>query len=298
MKKRKGNMPAVTAHVLLMILALFCVLPIALLMISSLSDNDTVFRSGYSFLPGKWSLDAYKYLITQGETIFRAYGISIFVTVTGTAAGLLFTALFGYALSRRELPGRRVMNFFVFFTLLFNGGMVPTYLMYVNTFHIKNTLWALLIPTNILINGFNILLARTFFEANVPRELIESGKIDGAGEFPMFFRIVMPISKPILATVGLLIGISYWNDWYNGLLYITQPKLFSLQNYLNRILLDIQFMTQSMSGNVDAASALAKMPTITVRMAIAVTGIVPLIVIFPFFQKYFARGITVGAIKG
>lgn len=125
--------------------------------------------------------------------------------------------------------------------------MVPTYLMYVNTFHIKNTLWALLIPSNILVNGFNILLMRTYFDGNVPNELIESGKIDGAGEFRIFLQIVLPISTPILATVGLLIGVGFWNDWYNGLLYITDPKLFSLQNYLNRILLDIQFMTQSMS---------------------------------------------------
>lgn len=213
-------------------------------------------------------------------------------------AGLLFTAMFGYALSRKIIRGRRGLNFYVFFTLLFNGGMVPTYLMYVNTFHIKNTLWALLIPSNILVNGFNILLMRTYFDGNVPNELIESGKIDGAGEFRIFLQIVLPISTPILATVGLLIGVGFWNDWYNGLLYITDPKLFSLQNYLNRILLDIQFMTQSMSGNVDASSALAKMPTITVRMAIAVIGIVPLIIGFPLFQKYFSKGITVGAVKG
>lgn len=298
MRKKNMKAPEITAYLILSALSLFCVLPILLLMISSLSDNDIVFRNGYSFFPEKWSMAAYEYLVTQGETIFRAYGISIFVTVAGTSAGLLFTSLFGYALSRKELVGRRALNFFVFFTLLFNGGMVPTYLMYVNTFHIKNTLWALLIPTNIMINGFNILLVRTFFEANVPRELIESGKIDGAGEFRIFFQIVIAIAKPILATVGLLIGIGYWNDWYNGLLYITDPKLFSLQNYLNRILLDIQFMTQSMSGSADAASALAKMPTVTVRMAIAVIGILPLIVTFPFFQKYFARGITVGAVKG
>ena len=148
------------------------------------------------------------------------------------------------------------------------------------------------------VNGFNVLLVRTYFNNNTPKELIESAMVDGAKEFRIFFSIIMPISKPILATVGLLIGIGYWNDWYNGLLYLTNTKLFSLQNYLNRILLDIQFMTQSMAGSAEAANALGKMPTITVRMAIAVIGILPLMIIFPFFQSYFARGMTVGAVKG
>ncbi len=195
-------------------------------------------------------------------------------------------------------PGRKIINFLVFFTLLFNGGMVPTYLLYVNTLHVKNTIFALLLPNNILVNGFNVLLVRTYFNNNTPKELIESAMVDGAKEFRIFFSIIMPISKPILATVGLLIGIGYWNDWYNGLLYLTNTKLFSLQNYLNRILLDIQFMTQSMAGSAEAANALGKMPTITVRMAIAVIGILPLMIIFPFFQSYFARGMTVGAVKG
>lgn len=298
MNKSRIKGSELIAHIVLIIMNLFCILPVLLLIIASFTDNDTVFRNGYSFFPQKWSLGAYQYLVTQGQIILNAYGISVFITVVGTLVGLGLTAMFGYAISRRELIGRKQINFFVFFTMLFNGGMVPTYLMYVNTFHIKNTIWALLIPTNILINGFNILLMRTFFEGNVPVELIESARIDGAGELKIFCRIVLPISTPILATVGLLIGVGYWNDWYNGLLYITDTKLFSLQNYLNRILLDIQFMTQNMSGSVDASSALAKMPTITVRMAIAVIGIVPLLIIFPFFQKYFARGITVGAIKG
>ena len=277
---------------------MFCILPICVLVMSSLSDNDSVFRYGYSIWPKEWSLDAYRYMLTQGETIFRSYGISVLITLIGTGFGLLITAMLGYTLSRRELPGRKLINFLVFFTLLFNGGMVPTYLMYVNTLHIKNTLFSLLIPSNILVHGFNVLLMRTYFENNVPGELIEASMVDGATEYRIFATVIVPISKPIFVTVGLLIGIGYWNDWYNGLLYITDTRLFSLQNYLNRILLDIQFMTQSMSGSVEASSALAKMPTITVRMAIAVIGIIPLMLIFPFFQSFFAKGITVGAVKG
>lgn len=284
--------------IVLICFVLFCTLPTLLLVTSSLSDNDSVFRNGYSFWPKEWSLEAYRYMATQGQTIFRAYGISILTTFIGTISGLMLTAMLGYTLSRNELPGRKIINFLVFFTLLFNGGMVPTYLLYVNTLHVKNTIFALLLPNNILVNGFNVLLVRTYFNNNTPKELIESAMVDGAKEFRIFFSIIMPISKPILATVGLLIGIGYWNDWYNGLLYLTNTKLFSLQNYLNRILLDIQFMTQSMAGSAEAANALGKMPTITVRMAIAVIGILPLMIIFPFFQSYFARGMTVGAVKG
>ncbi len=298
MKKIKVSGIAVVTHTVLGVFTLFCILPICVLVMSSLSDNDSVFRYGYSVWPKEWSLDAYRYMLTQGETIFRSYGISVLITLIGTGFGLLITAMLGYTLSRRELPGRKLINFLVFFTLLFNGGMVPTYLMYVNTLHIKNTLFALLIPSNILVHGFNVLLMRTYFENNVPGELIEASMVDGATEYRIFATVIVPISKPIFVTVGLLIGIGYWNDWYNGLLYITDTRLFSLQNYLNRILLDIQFMTQSMSGSVEASSALAKMPTITVRMAIAVIGIIPLMLIFPFFQSFFAKGITVGAVKG
>ena len=287
MKRMKVNKSALVAHIVLICFVLFCTLPTLLLVTSSLSDNDSVFRNGYSFWPKEWSLEAYRYMATQGQTIFRAYGISILTTFIGTISGLMLTAMLGYTLSRNELPGRKIINFLVFFTLLFNGGMVPTYLLYVNTLHVKNTIFALLLPNNILVNGFNVLLVRTYFNNNTPKELIESAMVDGAKEFRIFFSIIMPISIAFLATVGLLIGIGYWNT-----------KLFSLHNYLNRILLDIQFMTLSMAGSAEAANALGKMPTITVRMAIAVIGILPLMIIFPFFQSYFARGMTVGAVKG
>ena len=224
MKRMKVNKSALVAHIVLICFVLFCTLPTLLLVTSSLSDNDSVFRNGYSFWPKEWSLEAYRYMATQGQTIFRAYGISILTTFIGTISGLMLTAMLGYTLSRNELPGRKIINFLVFFTLLFNGGMVPTYLLYVNTLHVKNTIFALLLPNNILVNGFNVLLVRTYFNNNTPKELIESAMVDGAKEFRIFFSIIMPISKPILATVGLLIGIGYWNDWYNGLLYLTNQN--------------------------------------------------------------------------
>lgn len=288
---------SVTANIVFILLSFICIVPFILLITSSFADNNTIYRYGYSFFPRKWSLAAYQFMMTQRFSILRAYGISVLITVTGTFMGLFMTTMFAYALSRQELKGRRWLTFYVFFTLLFNGGLVPTYLMYVNYFHIKNTLFALLIPY-ILVNGFNILLMRTYFINNIPIAVIESAKIDGSGEFRLFFQIVLPMSTPILATIGLLIGVGYWNDWYNGMLYITDPIYYSLQNMLNRLLLDIQFMAQNMTSSGDSATAMARMPTVTVRMAIAVIGAVPILVIFPFFQKYFSKGITLGAVKG
>lgn len=222
--------------------------------------------------------------------------LSIFVTFAGTILGLSTTVLLAYAISRRDLIGRRALMFFVFFTMLFNGGMVPTYLMYIQLFGIKNTYWALLFP-HLLVNGFNILLVRTFFANNVPEALLEAARIDGAGELRTFLSVVLPISKPILATVGLLIGVGYWNDWYNGLLFVTEVPYYTLQNFLNKIMMDLQFLSQNMSVTSDVNSIIANVPSSTVRMAMAFIGTLPVIVIFPFFQKYFTKGIAVGAMK-
>ena len=287
----------VIIHIFLILLALCAVLPIWILVAGSITGEQELILSGYSFIPKTLSLDAYKYLFYKGADILRAYGITIFITIFGTAVILLMTPLLAYPLSRKDFKARNIFAFLVFFTMLFNGGIVPSYIMWTQIFHMKNTIWALIVP-GLLMNGFNVILMKNYFAQNIPPELIEAMKVDGAGEFCIFFKMVLPLSLPIMATVGLFVGIGYWNDWYNGLLYLTNTKLFSLQNYLNRILLDIQFMTQSMAGSAEAANALGKMPTITVRMAIAVIGILPLMIIFPFFQSYFARGMTVGAVKG
>jgi putative aldouronate transport system permease protein len=287
----------ITVYILLALLALFTLLPILLLIISSFTDEITILQNGYSFLPQKISLETYQYLLRQGGFILNSLRISFFVTAVGTAASLFITSLLAYPLSRRDFPLRTPLSFVVFFTLLFNGGMVPTYLVYTQIFNIKNTIFGLIVP-GLLMNGFNVILVRTYFASNIPESILESAKLDGAGEWLVFFRIVMPLSFPILATVGLMSGLAYWNDWYNGLIYITRPELFSLQNILNRMIQDVEFLQSNagMSGNM--ASELSRVPTITVRMAIACVGAAPILILYPFFGRFFVKGIVIGAVKG
>jgi putative aldouronate transport system permease protein len=271
------------------------IFPFVLLVMASFTDQKAIINEGYSLLPSVFSLEAYKYMMKSSASLFRAYGITVFITIFGTAVGLAISTMLAYPLSRSDMPLRKVMSFLVFFTLLFNGGLVSTYLIYTEFFHIKNTIWALIIP-GLLTNGFYILLIRTFFSTSIPAAIIESAYIDGASEFKIFYRIVLPLSLPILATIGLMLGISYWNDWFNGLIFVTDSKLFSIQNMLNRMLSDIQFLQKSSMTNASQASS--NIPTDSVRMAIAVIGIVPIFCAYPFFQKFFVKGLTLGAVKG
>ncbi|MBY9078344.1 carbohydrate ABC transporter permease [Paenibacillus sp. HN-1] len=252
-------------------------------------------RSGFSMFPAHYSLEAYRYLWNSSSEILRSYGITIFVTIVGTAVSLTMTALLAYPLSRRDYPARNVIAFAVFFTLLFNGGLVPSYLVYTQMLHIKNTIWALIVP-GLLMNGFNVMLMRTFFLTSIPMPIIESAKIDGAGEWRTFGSIILPLSMPILATVGLFQTIAYWNDWNNGLIYLTDSKLYGIQSLLNRILTDTQFLSSSSFGA--DPTLLQSAPIETVKMAIAVIGVIPILIAYPFFQKYFVKGIVVGAVKG
>lgn len=239
---------------------------------------------------------AYTYLFSDASIILRAYGISILVTVIGTSISLLIISMLAYPMSRQDYPLRKVLAFFVFFTMLFNGGLVSTYYVYTQIFDLKNTIFALIIPY-LLLNGFYVLLTRTFLMTSIPVPIIESAYIDGAGEFKIFYRIVMPLSLPILATIGLFQIIHYWNDWFNSLIYITDSKLYSLQYLLNKILLNIQFLsTSDLGGN--QGEMIAALPKEGVRMAMAVIGVIPILVTYPFFQKFFVKGLTVGAVKG
>jgi putative aldouronate transport system permease protein len=284
------------SHIFLMFISIGSIIPFIILVSSSFTDEATILKDGYSFFPKEISFAAYDYLLNNSGSILRAYGITIFVTVFGTFLSLAITSLLAYALSRRDLPYRNTFAFIVFFTLLFNGGMVPTYLVYTEIFDIKNTIWALIIP-GLLMNGFNVLLMRTFFITSIPEPVIESARIDGAGEFRTFFSIILPLSLPILATIGLLQTITYWNDWFNGLIYLTEPSLFSIQNILNRMLADIQFLASNNLGG-NASEAAAQIPSTGVRMAIAVIGVLPIFIAYPFFQKYLVKGIAIGAVKG
>lgn len=281
-----------TAHITMVILALMALLPFILLVIASFTDNTVAIKEGYSFFPSKLSLEAYKYILDNTGMIFRAYGITVLVTVSGTALGVIITSLYAYMLSKKGLPGRNILTFLVLLTMLFNGGLVPTYLVYSNMLHIKDTVWALIVP-NLLMSGFNIILVKNYFENSIPETLYESARIDGASEMFVFVKIAIPLSKPILATVGLLMGISYWNDWQNGLYYLNNTKLYSIQNVLTSINQSVSFL-----ANSDAGVNISNLPTTTIRMAIAVVGILPIVIIYPFFQKFLVQGITMGAVKG
>lgn len=292
---KSNHMNQYAVNLIFILMACASIFPFVLLVMASFTDQKAIINDGYSLLPSVFSLEAYKYMMKSSASLFRAYGITVFITIFGTAVGLAISTMLAYPLSRSDMPLRKVMSFLVFFTLLFNGGLVSTYLIYTEFFHIKNTIWALIIP-GLLTNGFYILLIRTFFSTSIPAAIIESAYIDGASEFKIFYRIVLPLSLPILATIGLMLGISYWNDWFNGLIFVTDSKLFSIQNMLNRMLSDIQFLQKSSMTN--AAQASTNIPTDSVRMAIAVIGIVPIFCAYPFFQKFFVKGLTLGAVKG
>lgn len=283
------------SHVVLGFFSFLCLFPFILMLISSLTSENSITLYGYSIFPHEWSLDAYRYIAREGRQIFRAYLTTIGVTVAGTLIGVYMTMTIAYLLSRRDLPGRRFMNFFVIFTMLYNGGLVPTYIMYTNYFHIKNTYFALLVPS-LLMSAFYIMITRSYISSSVPEELIEAGRIDGAGEISTFVNIVVPLSKPILATLVLFIGIAYWNDWLNGMYYLTEAKYFSIQNILNKMLSNVNFLASNSTVAQQAGNV--SIPSITIRMAIAMVGILPIIIIYPFLQKYFVKGITLGAVKG
>jgi putative aldouronate transport system permease protein len=272
------------------------VLPLLLVFMVSITEEKSLLLNGYSFFPKQIDFSAYQYLFRGSDTILRAYGITIFVTVVGTTLGLFLTALLAYPLSRKDFPLRNVFTFYIFFTMLFNGGLVPWYLVYSNVLHIQNTVLSLIIP-NLLIGGFNVFIMRTFFMTTIPPSIVESASIDGAGELRIFFQIILRLSLPVLATIGLFTTLAYWNDWYNSLIYINDTKLYSLQYLLNKTLMDINVVLNKTTGTLQA-DLLAKVPTETIRMAMAVLGIGPIVLAYPFFQRFIVQGLTIGSVKG
>lgn len=282
----------VTSYVVLALGTILVIVPFWLLIMGSITEEMELIVNGYSFWPAEFSLAAYEYLFANAAYLGRAYGITIFVTIVGTVVSLCITTMLGYVLARQTLPGRKVLNFLVTFTMLFNGGLVPTYLIYTQTFGIKNTIWALIVPS-LLMSAFNIMLARNFFQNSIPYAIIEAATIDGASEFTTFTKVVLPLSLPIMATIGLFVGVTYWNDWKNGMYYINKTNLYGIQNVLNQMLNNLQFL----KSNADAAASAVNLPSGGVRMAIACVAVVPILIAYPFFQKYFVKGISVGAVK-
>jgi len=282
-------------HIILLCVTLCSVFPLALMIISSFTDEMSIVRNGYSLFPEQYSLAAYQYISTSLSRIWRAYQLTVFTTAFGVFVGVTIMALLAYPLARPDMPYRKAFVFIVFFVMLFNGGLVPTYILYSRFIVIKNTIWAQIFP-NLLVVAYYVLMLRTFFANTVPFSIIESGQIEGANEFIIFIQLVVPISTPVLATVALFQTIAYWNSWFNGLIYITDSKLFTVQNILSRIQMDIQFLARNDTGSWGPATE--TLPSETVRMAIAVVAIIPILIIYPFFQRYFTKGLIIGAIKG
>lgn len=285
---------AVGANIIMIILAICTLFPFLLLVSASFTDEAAAISSGYSLIMPKVSLEAYKYVLREWGQIGHAYLVTIFVTVVGTTISLVITSMFAYGLSR-NIPFGKVINFLVIFSMLFNGGIVATYYTYSKLLNIRNTIWALIVP-GLLMNAMTVMLFKNYYQNSIPKALMESAQLDGAGEIKVFSRIIVPLSKPIFATMGLMSALGYWNDWGNGLYYLDDPKLFGIQTVLNKINENVTYL----ATNASAASMITdmgNMPSNTMRMAMAVLGILPILAVYPFFQDYFAKGIVFGAVK-
>lgn len=287
----------IASHAVLGVFSFMAIVPFILLIIASFTDNQWAMVNGISFFPKEWSLDAYQYIANEWKTIGQAYLMTIIVTALGTLLSILITTTLAYALTDKTLPGVKILSFLCVFTMLFSGGIVSSFYIWVKVFNIRNTLWALIFP-NLMMNAFNIILVKNYYNSSVPESLKEAARIDGLGEFGIFTKIVFPLSKPIIATIGLMTAIAYWNDWTNGLYYLTErngSQFYTIQIVLNTINENINFLAShaGQAGNI----SVAEIPGTTVRMAIAVVGILPILVLYPFFQKYFVKGITLGGVK-
>ena len=291
---RRAN---ILLNIMFLILALICVIPAVLVVSISFSAEQSITDYGYRLIPKIISLDGYGYLLKQGALIIRALGVSLFVTIVGTVLGTLLTTLTGYVLSRPDYKLNGFLTMLVFIPMVFNGGLVSTYFIVSQFLHLKNTLWALILPLSV--SSFSVVICRTFFKTTIPEELIESAKMDGATQFKIFFQIVLPISLPVIATIGLFLCFAYWNDWYQSMLYIDDQRLYSLQALLNAIMTNINMLAQNAATmGASMADMVANMPKEAARMAIVVIIVLPIACAYPFFQKYFISGLTVGAVKG
>ena len=265
-----------------------CLYPFLLLVIGSFTAESEIYRAGYSLLPKQYSLDAYRVLLKNPAKILNAYGLTIFVTASGTALGIFFTAMTAFVLSRKDFKHADKFSFFFYFTTLFSGGLIPYYIVVSRYLHMKNTIWVLIIPGALQV--FNILICKS-----IPDALSESAKIDGATNFKIFTRIYLPLMGPSIATIGLFIALAYWNNWANAMLYIDRQELYPLQYLLYRMTSNAEFASSMASG---AAGDMPDMPKETVKLAMTVLSIGPVVLFYPFIQRYFVKGITVGSVKG
>ncbi|GIO95627.1 MULTISPECIES: carbohydrate ABC transporter permease [Paenibacillus] len=284
-------------NLIFIILALLCVIPVVVVLSISFSSEESIRETGYHLLPVALSAEAYVYIVKQGTMILRALGVSALVTVVGTVLGVLLTASMGYVLSRPNYKLRGFLTWVVFIPMVFNGGLVSSYFINTNLLGLKDSIWALILP--LAVSSFNVIICKTFFKSTIPDGLIESAEIDGASQLRIFFSIILPISLPVIATIGLFLCFAYWNDWFQSMLYIDNQNLYSLQALLNSLMSNVDALAKNAASmGVSYAMLVATMPKESARMAVAILIVLPVAFAYPFFQKYFISGLTVGAVKG
>ena len=292
--KKKNLLFQIVLIVIFTILCALTIFPVLLLVSVSLSSAEAVAKFGYQLIPQEISWDAYIFVFENPQTILRAYGVTFIVSLLFMVFGVLLMAMVAYPLSRSKLKGKNAINFYIYFTMLFGGGLIPTYLLVASTLHLNNTIWVYVVPH--MISTWYVFMMSTFFKG-IPGEIIESATVDGASEYTIFIKMIVPLSKPVIATVALMMFLGKWNDWNTALIYISDAKLYSLQYLLQKILRELDMITQMQQAGMGSVDA-AKIPGETMRMAMAVVAAGPALVVFPFFQKYFVKGLTVGAVKG
>jgi putative aldouronate transport system permease protein len=296
--QNKGISPArVLIHLFFILFSLCFILPFIMIVSASFSNEDVLKNAGFGLLPAQFDLTAYRYVFSNPQSILQAYKVTAFQSFLGTFLSVLIMALCAYPLSVPNYKLRSPLTFFIFFTMLFNGGLIPTYILTTQYLHLGNTIWVYIFPS--LANAFSIIVIRTFFQG-LPPSLAESAKIDGASALLIFFRIILPLSKPVLATMALFGLLDRWNNWYTAIIYIKDAGLYSLQYLLQKILMEIEFikaLAEMVPQGIDA-SMVSKPPSETMKFAMCVVAAGPMLIVFPFFQKYFTKGLTVGAVKG
>jgi len=291
-KSRDTILFTIIGYFLVSLFALVCIIPFILMVSASFTSEYAILRYGYQIFPREFSFGAYQMLFKYPEDIIRAYVVTIFITITGTTLGLFIISMTAYVLSRKDFPYRNKIAFYFYFVTLFNGGLVATYIIMIRYYQLKNSFLSLILPY--LVNVFFLIIMRSFM-SSIPESLGESAKIDGANDFLIYIRIILPISKPALATIGLFLALEYWNDWYNAMLYITDYKLYPLQ-YLLYNMLSVQEAMSRLSA--ETSIDIANMPFQSIKMAMVVIATGPILMVYPFVQKYFIKGITMGAVKG
>lgn len=301
--RRKSRLNAVSVpaeiiiYIILGLFCLLCIIPFVFVVIISFTSMDSIREIGYSFWPTKWALDAYKYVIDLGDQLWRSYFNSFFITIVGTIISVMICILYSYALFRQDFKYRRFFSFFSFFTMMFGGGLAPTYVVCKTLLGLSDNYAALIVP--MLVSPFNIIIMRTFFQSSVPDSLIEAAAIDGSGEYNTLFRIIVPIAKPGIATVGLLNALAYWNEWFIAMLYVRDAKYYPLQYLLMQMQNNVEFLVKNANIlGIEAANIRASLPSDSLRMALVVLIVVPIACAYPFFQRYIISGLTIGSVKG